>query len=198
MFANRLKQQNFYNLDGDGVTFIKEENRNGKLCKLLLTVHVDDGLAACNDENMYKQFIDELQQDFDLSDFEKLQWFLGCQVEQDIQAGTVRLSQEKYLHDILKRFQMSDANPVSNPMEANAHLCADDCPPLDERDPEVVRNYQQCIGACIYLTAFIRLDCCFAVNQMARFMSNPGPSHVAAARRVLRYLAGTRSLGITY
>jgi hypothetical protein len=29
-------------------------------------------------------------------------------------------------------------------------------------------------------------------------MSNPGPSHVAAARRVLRYLAGTRSLGITY
>ncbi len=29
-------------------------------------------------------------------------------------------------------------------------------------------------------------------------MSNPGPSHVAADRRVLRYLAGTRSLGITY
>jgi hypothetical protein len=50
----------------------------------------------------------------------------------------------------------------------------------------------------MYLTVFTRLDCCFAVNQLARFMSNPGPSHVAAARRVLRYLAGTRSLGITY
>jgi hypothetical protein len=46
MFANWLKQHNFLNLDGDGVTFMKEENRNGKLCKLVLTVHVDDGLAA--------------------------------------------------------------------------------------------------------------------------------------------------------
>ena len=75
-----------------------------------------DGLAACNDEHMYKQFIDELQQDFDLSDCGKLQWFLGCKVEQDIQAGTVRLSQEKYCKDVLKRLQMSDANSVSTPM----------------------------------------------------------------------------------
>ena len=37
-------------------------------------------------------------------------------------------------------------------------------------------------------------DCRFAENQCARFMSSPGPSHVAAARRILRYLAGTRSL----
>jgi hypothetical protein len=27
---------------------------------------------------------------------------------------------------------------------------------------------------------------------------NPGPTHITAARRVLRYLVGTRSLGITY
>jgi hypothetical protein len=50
----------------------------------------------------------------------------------------------------------------------------------------------------MYLTVFTRLDYCFVVNQLARFMSNPDPSHVAAARRVLRYLVGTRSLGITY
>jgi hypothetical protein len=93
---------------------------------------------------------------------------------------------------------MSDANLVSTQMEANAHLNVDDCPPLDKRDPEVTRNYQQCIGACMYLTVFTRLDCCYVVNQQARFMSNLGPSHVTAARRVLRYLAGTRSLGITY
>eukprot|EP00961_Rhodomonas_salina_P031049 417822-Rhodomonas_salina.1 len=29
-------------------------------------------------------------------------------------------------------------------------------------------------------------------------MSNPGPSHMAAARRILRYLAGTAHHGITY
>ncbi len=34
---------------------------DSKKCKILLTVHVDDGLADCNDEDMYKKFIDELQ-----------------------------------------------------------------------------------------------------------------------------------------
>ena len=29
-------------------------------------------------------------------------------------------------------------------------------------------------------------------------MTNPGPTHIASAKRILRYLAGTRSRGITY
>jgi hypothetical protein len=93
---------------------------------------------------------------------------------------------------------MSDVNPVHTPMEPNSHLSADDSPPLDKRDPEVVRNYQQCVGACMYLTCFTRLDRCFTVNQLDRFMSDPDPTHVTESRRVLRYLVGTRSLGITY
>jgi len=50
----------------------------------------------------------------------------------------------------------------------------------------------------MFLTVFTRGDCAFAVNQCARFMSNPHPTHVAAIHRVLRYLASTRSLDITY
>ena len=73
LLASWLKQNQFYNLDGDGVTFLKEQTINGKKCKLLLTVHVDDGLTVCNDEDMYKKFIDDLQQDFDLSDCGRLQ-----------------------------------------------------------------------------------------------------------------------------
>ena len=110
----------------------------------------------------------------------------------------MRLTQEKYCNDVLKRFQMHDCTPVSTPCEANMHLSDSDCPPLHERDPTVVRNYQQCVGACMYLTCFTRGDCSFAVNQCARFMHNPGPTHIAAIKRVLRYLAGTRDRGITY
>jgi len=125
-------------------------------------------------------------------------WFLGGKVEQDREKGIVRLSQEQFCNDVLKRFQMSDCTPVDTPREANLHLAASDSPPLDKRDADVVRNYQQLIGACIYLTCFTRGDCSFAVNQCVRFMSNPGPTHIAAAKRILHYLAGTRSLGITY
>ena len=116
---------------------------------------------------------------------------LGCKVEQE--PGKVRLHQEKYCNDILKRFQHSECKPISTPCEPNMHLSDADCPRMEDRDPEVIRNYQALVGALMYLTCFTRGDCSFAVNQCARFMSNPGPSHIKAARRVLRYLAGTRS-----
>jgi len=147
---------------------------------------------------MYKVFIAAMSKDFDPSDSGELKWFLGGKVEQDREKGIVRLSQEQYCNDVLKRFKTSDCTPVDTPCEANLHLAASDSPPLDKRDAEVVCNYQQLIGACMYLTCFTLWDCSFEISQCPRFMSNPGPTHIAAAKRILRYLAGTRSLGITY
>eukprot|EP00961_Rhodomonas_salina_P245019 3311073-Rhodomonas_salina.1 len=48
------------------------------------------------------------------------------------------------------------------------------------------------------MATFTRPDLAFAVNQCPRFMLNPGPLHMAAARRILRYLAGAAHLGLTY
>ena len=91
---------------------------------------------------MYAAFLDALRKDIDLSDCGELSWLLGCKVEQDSKGGTVRLTQEKYCNDILKRFQMHECTPVATPCEANMHLSHEDCPPLHQRDPEVVRVYQ--------------------------------------------------------
>ena len=199
LFSGWLKAYGFTNLDDDGVTYIKcQPGPHGQQSKIVLSMHVDDGLAASNDPLMYQSFMTALKKDFELSDCGELSWLLGCKVEQDREAGTVRLTQEKYCNDVLKRFQMHECSPAATPCEANMHLSADDCPPLHARDPAVVRNYQQCVGACMYLTCFTRGDCSFAVNQCARFMHNPGPTHIAAIKRVLRYLAGTRTRGITY
>jgi len=43
--------------------------------------------------------------------------------------GTVRMSQGKYCNEVLKRFQISDANPVSTPCDSNLHLQASDSLP---------------------------------------------------------------------
>jgi hypothetical protein len=199
MISGWLLEHGFENLDTDGVTFKKETTKlDGTVSKILLTIHVDDAIVATNDDEYYQKFMDELGTSFELSASGKLTWFLGCKVEQDLVKGTVRMSQEKYCNDVLKRFKMSDANAVHTPCEANQHLQASDSPSMEHRDPNVVRDYQQAVGSCMFLTVFTRGDCAFAVNQCARFMANPGPTHIAAIRRVLRYLAGTRSLGLTF
>jgi len=192
MFVKWLLDYGFVNVDNDGFTFVKNAKKDdGSVSKILLSIHVDGGLAACSDKAMYKEFIAAMSKEFDLSNIGELKWFLGGKVEQDREKGIVRLSLKQYCNDVLKRFQIDDCTPVDTPCEANLHLAASDSAPLDKRNVGVVRNYQQLIGACMYLTCFTCGDCSFAVNQCARFMSNPGPMHIAAAKRNLRYLAGT-------
>ena len=50
----------------------------------------------------------------------------------------------------------------------------------------------------MYLSVLTRGDCSFAINQMARFLNNPGTTHIAAVKRILRYTVGTTNLGLTY
>ena len=58
--------------------------------------------------------------------------------------------------------------------------------------------YQVCVGSLMYLSVMMRGDWSFAINQSARILNNPGPSHILAAKRILRYLSGTVDVGLTY
>jgi len=46
----------------------RQHNAEGTESKIILSMHVDDGLAASNDPIMYAAFLDALRKDFDLSD----------------------------------------------------------------------------------------------------------------------------------
>jgi len=127
---------------------------------MLLMIHVDNVIV----DEYYQKFMDELGTSLELSARGKLTWFLGCKVEQDLVKGTVHMSQEKYSHDVLKRFKRSDANAVYTPCEANQHLQASDSPSMEHRDKNVVHDFQHDVGSCMFLTVFTRGDCASAVN----------------------------------
>eukprot|EP00961_Rhodomonas_salina_P226837 3066961-Rhodomonas_salina.1 len=95
---------------------------------------------------------------------------------------------------------MTGANQVSTPLEPNTHLTRDDCPAPGQVNKQFRCEYQRIVWSLMYLAAasFTRPDLAHAVNQCSRFMANPGPSHMEAARRILRYLAGTSHSGLTY
>jgi len=58
--------------------------------------------------------------------------------------------------------------------------------------------YREAIGMLMYLTISTRPDIMYAVTYLARYVSDPGPVHWNAVKRVLRYLRGTRTHGIVY
>lgn len=50
----------------------------------------------------------------------------------------------------------------------------------------------------MWVSTLTRPDVTYAVNQCAKFMANPGLAHIHAAKRILRYLKGTKHLKLTY
>jgi hypothetical protein len=63
---------------------------------------------------------------------------------------------------------------------------------------EDITLYGSIIGSEMYLAVHTRPDIAYAVSLLSRFLANPSPRHVAAAKRVLQYLQGTKNLGIVY
>ena len=68
----------------------------------------------------------------------------------------------------------------------------------DEKGKKVDQKlYRGIIGSLLYLTAS-RPDIMFSVCTCARFQFKPKESHLAATKRILRYLTGTLNVGIWY
>ena len=49
----------------------------------------------------------------------------------------------------------------------------------------------------MYAAIFTRPDFSFAVQHLSQFFSNPGMAHWQAVNRVLRYLHGSNTYGVT-
>nr|GEX79914.1 putative ribonuclease H-like domain-containing protein [Tanacetum cinerariifolium] len=90
--------------------------------------------------------------------------------------------QDKYVADILKKFDFSSVNITSTPIETNKALLKD-----EEAEDVDVYLYRLMIGSLMYLTAF-RPDIMFAVCACARFQVTPKVSHLYAMKRIFRYL----------
>ena len=86
-------------------------------------------------------------------------------------------------------------------METNMRLTVEDTD--TDRRKEVPANsklfpYRELFGSLMYLTTCTRPDIAFSVGQLSRYVQSPTQQHIGAAKRVLRYLIGTKSHGIVY
>jgi hypothetical protein len=60
------------------------------------------------------------------------------------------------------------------------------------------KPYLSIVGTLQYLAHTTRPDICNSVRNLARFSHNPGEAHYVAAKRIVRYVAGTQELGLVY
>nr|GEV20207.1 putative ribonuclease H-like domain-containing protein [Tanacetum cinerariifolium] len=157
---------------------------------LLVHVYVDDIIFGSTKKSLCDEFEQMMYKRFQISSKGELTFFLWLQVKQ--KDDEIFISQDKYVADILRKFDFTTVKTASTPMEPNKALIKD-----AKAEDVDVHLYRSMIRSLMYLTAS-RPEIMFVVCASARFQVTPKTSHIHAVKRIFKYLKGQPKLGLWY
>lgn len=194
-FHKSLSAFGLERIDGDPCCYIKESNDG----PLYVMIHVDDCIIIGPHRTSIDRLKNYLNEEYDVKDLGPLKYCLGWEIRRDRKNGTLSISQQQYVHSILKRYGMANCSIVSTPSDPKTTFSKTMAPKnTTEQDYMSKRPYLELLGCLLYLATSSRPDIAFAVNDLARYSSNPGIAHWKGLKRILRYLKGTANYGLGY
>ena len=165
---------------------------------LICICYVDDTIMCGPDPDAIEREIKSLGvresdhvHSFMLRDEGEVGDFLGIHIEKQGE-GKFTLTQTGLIEKVIKATGMEKANSCRTPSsttplgldkEGSAH--------------EESWDYASVVGMLMYLANNSRPDIAYAVNQCARFTHSPRASHTVGIKRIIRYLRGSRTKGMT-
>lgn len=187
-FEQILLNMGFEQSEADCCLFTKRVGEG----KILITLYVDDGLIAATNAELANSFQNELGNKLKITT-KPASYYLGLEIEK-AKDGSITIKQESYIKKILQRFEMSECNPISTPIEKEGvQIGKVDTSTKEEKFP-----YREAVGALAYVMVGTRPDIAYAVGVVSRKLENPTKDDWNKVKRIFRYLKGTVSLGITY
>ncbi|GJX51636.1 putative ribonuclease H-like domain-containing protein, partial [Tanacetum coccineum] len=157
----------------DKTLFIKKDKHD----IILVQVYVDDIIFGSTKKSWCDEFEALMKSRFQMSSMGELTFFLGLQVKQ--KADGIFISQDKYVAEILKKFDFANVKTASTPIETQKPLVKD-----EEASDVDVHLYRSMIGSLMYLTAS-RPDIMFGAScACSRLQVTPKSSHFMFCKRL--------------
>ena len=109
----------------------------------------------------------------------------------------------RVLQNLLTEYGLNDSRPVNTPAVPNTFLV----PNMPEYETQrnnhtkstlSIKKFPSVVGSLLWLNLQTRPDIYQALSQLTRHVSDPCAGHITAAKHLLRFLNGSRNLGITY
>jgi hypothetical protein len=166
---------------------------------LFLGIHVDDPLIIGSNLDEILQLEHTINASYSYRVQGELHHFLGCTYERDWEKGIISAHQGSYIDAAISSFNLEDASPAPSPLVPNQKIGREFCPTKSDEIAHMQQvPYRELVGLLMYIANGTRPDICYAVNMLAQVASNPGRVHWEAAKRIVRYLKGTRDLKLTW
>ncbi|KAL0558837.1 hypothetical protein IC582_003419 [Cucumis melo] len=182
-----FQQNGFKRSANEPTLYVK---KGGKNDFIIVCLYVDDIIYTSSSKSLVAEFKSHMKNKFEMTDLGLLHFFLGLEVCQT--EGGIFISQKKYAKDLLKKFGMINCKPTTRPMNVNEKLQQNDGAEMAN-----AQRFRSLVGGLIYLT-HTRPDISYSIGVIFRFMQRPSRDHFGAAKRVMRYIAGTIEYGIWY
>ena len=184
-FAESMLKQGMKRCKSDACVFVITTNDSVGI----LIVYVDDIAAIASNRRMRATLRAILQKNFEIKFLGPMSYMLGIRFTRNTE-GTLCLDQEVYIKKVLEKFKMTDCKPVAMPAVPGNTMTRDQ---TQDSDRELTKiPLRELVGCLSYIANGTRPDICHAMNSVAQHTANPTLEDWTAAKRVLRYLQGTK------
>lgn len=188
-FNNFMVKIGFVMSENDTCLYSKQHN--GKFVYLLL--YVDDIIVASDDQNLLDFVRNQLKNTFKIKDKGILKYFLGIEIDYDLEKGYLKLSQQRYTEKLLSKFNMTECTPRNIPLDPNYNFV-----PSVNNNQTCDKPYKELLGSLMYLMLGTRPDLSYSVNYFSRYQNCFTDELWFQLKGILRYLRGTVNYGLIY
>ncbi len=110
-----------------------------------------------------------LSERFRMTDLGEIHYILGMTIERDVDGKWLVMHQKQYVHDVIEKYGLSEANTVATPADAHVQL------KKENGYSKLVdaTRYQSMVGSLLYTTVATRPNIAQAVGAVAKFAPSP-------------------------
>jgi hypothetical protein len=195
-FDKFMTEQGYSRCHSDHCVYFKRLE-NGSYIIFLL--YVDGMLVTGSNMKDISVLKKKLANSFAMKDLGAPKKILSMRITRDRKNHKLALSLGEYIENVLERFRMQNAKPVSTPLASHFKLTKEICPKTQEEIEYMSRvPYSSTIGSLMYVMVCTRPDIAHVVGVVRRYMNNTGKEHWEAVKWILRYFRGNATHALCF
>jgi hypothetical protein len=193
-FVEFMTSLGFVRTRKDRCVFVK---RYGNML-VYISLYVDDLLIFAPNTLIVNELKQAFMRRFQMTDCGEVSYILGWQITRNRAERTIFIHQNKYISEILRKFNLHSCNSKPTPLEVNIDLSMKSNHDFEIELLEKAMPYRSCVGSLMYLVIGTRPDLAHCVQQLSQYLNSPTTVHYHSLKRVFKYLSGTAYHGLTF